>query len=131
MHEKLARVLDRPFKVCGPLVTQARFRQPRPDRLQRAAHAWVRNAHGQLDISVVPGKHATEAESTSRAVARVRLVVSTPGWPLTPCVVSVTRGRGRLAVNKQVNDKERVAAALENPSLRPIVEDCIRDPVGY
>ena len=30
-------------------------------------------------------------------------------------------------VNKQVNDKERVAAALENPSLLPIVEECIRE----
>ena len=30
-------------------------------------------------------------------------------------------------VNKQINDKERVAAAMENPSLRDVVEDCIKD----
>ena len=30
-------------------------------------------------------------------------------------------------VNKQINDKERVAAAMENPSLKEMVEECIRD----
>jgi hypothetical protein len=30
-------------------------------------------------------------------------------------------------INKQINDKERVAAALENPNLRQTVELCIRD----
>jgi len=31
------------------------------------------------------------------------------------------------AVNKQINDKERVAAAMENPSLRDVVEKCIEE----
>ncbi|XP_078539093.1 cytosolic iron-sulfur assembly component 2A [Lissotriton helveticus] len=31
-------------------------------------------------------------------------------------------------INKQINDKERVAAAMENPSLREIVENCVREP---
>ncbi len=30
-------------------------------------------------------------------------------------------------ITKQINDKERVAAALENPNLRQTVEECIRD----
>jgi len=30
-------------------------------------------------------------------------------------------------INKQINDKERVAAAMENPNLRETVEDCIKD----
>lgn len=29
------------------------------------------------------------------------------------------------AVNKQLNDKERVAAALENPNLRQLVDECL------
>ncbi|KAL1536356.1 Protein AE7-like 1, variant 2 [Salvia divinorum] len=29
------------------------------------------------------------------------------------------------SVNKQLNDKERVAAALENPNLRQLVEECL------
>ncbi|KAK6630173.1 MIP18 protein galla-1 [Polyplax serrata] len=28
-------------------------------------------------------------------------------------------------INKQINDKERIAAAMENPNLRQIVETCI------
>ncbi|XP_033023461.1 cytosolic iron-sulfur assembly component 2A [Lacerta agilis] len=31
-------------------------------------------------------------------------------------------------INKQINDKERVAAAMENPHLREIVEQCVLDP---
>uniref|UniRef100_A0A1B6DEU4 MIP18 family-like domain-containing protein n=1 Tax=Clastoptera arizonana TaxID=38151 RepID=A0A1B6DEU4_9HEMI len=30
-------------------------------------------------------------------------------------------------INKQINDKERVAAAMENPNLREMVEKCISD----
>lgn len=30
-------------------------------------------------------------------------------------------------INKQINDKERVAAALENPNLRETVEMCIKE----
>jgi len=30
-------------------------------------------------------------------------------------------------INKQINDKERVAAALENPNLRQTVETCIKE----
>ncbi|XP_058150308.1 cytosolic iron-sulfur assembly component 2A isoform X2 [Dasypus novemcinctus] len=33
-----------------------------------------------------------------------------------------------LIVNKQINDKERVAAAMENPNLREIVEQCVLEP---
>ncbi|KAH7301411.1 hypothetical protein KP509_23G025100 [Ceratopteris richardii] len=34
------------------------------------------------------------------------------------------------AVNKQLNDKERIAAALENPNLSELVEDCLA-PASY
>lgn len=30
-------------------------------------------------------------------------------------------------INKQINDRERVAAALENQNLRNLVESCIKD----
>jgi hypothetical protein len=32
-----------------------------------------------------------------------------------------------ISVNKQINDKERIAAAMENPDLRDLVEGCIQD----
>ncbi|KAJ8977486.1 hypothetical protein NQ317_001769 [Molorchus minor] len=28
-------------------------------------------------------------------------------------------------INKQINDKERIAAAMENPNLKEMVENCI------
>jgi hypothetical protein len=34
------------------------------------------------------------------------------------------------AVNKQLNDKERVAAALENPSLVAMVDKCLAGPAA-
>ncbi|KAF7273543.1 hypothetical protein GWI33_013759 [Rhynchophorus ferrugineus] len=30
-------------------------------------------------------------------------------------------------INKQINDKERIAAAMENPNLKEIVENCIKE----
>ncbi|XP_050295220.1 MIP18 family protein galla-1 [Anthonomus grandis grandis] len=30
-------------------------------------------------------------------------------------------------INKQINDKERIAAAMENPNLKEIVETCIKE----
>uniref|UniRef100_A0A3Q1BRB0 Cytosolic iron-sulfur assembly component 2A n=1 Tax=Amphiprion ocellaris TaxID=80972 RepID=A0A3Q1BRB0_AMPOC len=33
-----------------------------------------------------------------------------------------------VTFNKQINDKERVAAAMENPNLREIVEQCVTEP---
>ncbi|XP_057341752.1 MIP18 family protein galla-1 [Microplitis mediator] len=30
-------------------------------------------------------------------------------------------------INKQINDKERIAAAMENPNLRELVEKCIKE----
>uniref|UniRef100_A0A6M2DV85 MIP18 family-like domain-containing protein n=1 Tax=Xenopsylla cheopis TaxID=163159 RepID=A0A6M2DV85_XENCH len=32
-------------------------------------------------------------------------------------------------INKQINDKERIAAAMENPNLRELVESCIQDEI--
>lgn len=32
-----------------------------------------------------------------------------------------------IVVNKQINDKERIAAAMENPNLKEMVENCIQD----
>lgn len=34
-------------------------------------------------------------------------------------------------INKQINDKERVAAAMENPNLRDMVEKCIKEDGDY
>ncbi|XP_059478677.1 cytosolic iron-sulfur assembly component 2A [Neocloeon triangulifer] len=31
-------------------------------------------------------------------------------------------------INRQINDKERIAAAMENPNLRTMVEQCVEEP---
>ncbi|KAH3837024.1 cytosolic iron-sulfur assembly component 2A-like [Dreissena polymorpha] len=33
-------------------------------------------------------------------------------------------------INKQINDKERIAAAMENPNLRKLVNECINEEHG-
>ena len=33
-------------------------------------------------------------------------------------------------VNKQINDKERISAAMENPNLRDLVDKCVADEIG-
>lgn len=49
---------------------------------------------------------------------------------MQPCCPIVTQQLSEVvsSVNKQINDKERVAAAMENPNLREIVEQCVTEP---
>ncbi|KAG9410650.1 Mitotic spindle-associated MMXD complex subunit MIP18 [Aphanomyces cochlioides] len=61
----------------------------------------------KVDIRITPGTHITEDASTS-----------------PPCVLSITSCQ-HSPVNKQLNDKERVAAALENAHLLNVVNKCI------
>ncbi|XP_046864170.1 cytosolic iron-sulfur assembly component 2A-like [Xenia sp. Carnegie-2017] len=44
--------------------------------------------------------------------------------------IELTKGthNSELEINKQINDKERVAAAMENPNLKKIVLDCVKEP---
>lgn len=62
----------------------------------------------KIDIRVKPGSHQSE-----HARKFVQL------HPLGVFELST------LAVNKQLNDKERVAAALENPALLEVLEQCL------
>ncbi|KAG8497562.1 hypothetical protein CXB51_008856 [Gossypium anomalum] len=54
--------------------------------------------HFKVDIKVAPGSHADEESGDVRKTN---------------------------AFNKLLNDKERVAAALENPNLRQLVDECL------
>lgn len=63
----------------------------------------------KIDIKVKPGSHQSEEAGQFNSTQ------------LSPDnVVSVL-----LIVNKQLNDKERVAAALENSALLDVVERCL------
>ncbi|KAF8431745.1 FAM96B protein [Boletus edulis BED1] len=56
---------------------------------------------------------------------RVRLLRSLPPRFKVDIRVQPGSHQSELAVNKQLNDKERVAAALENPSIVETIEKCI------
>jgi len=47
--------------------------------------------------------------------------------------ISITKGTHSTedAINKQLNDKERVAAALENSHLLDIVNKCLENKMEY
>ncbi|ONM14343.1 Protein AE7 [Zea mays] len=56
---------------------------------------------------------------------RVKLVRSLPPYYKVDIRVAPGSHATEAAVNKQLNDKERVAAALENPNLLDMVEECL------
>eukprot|EP00898_Chlorokybus_atmophyticus_P007209 jgi/Chlat1/748/Chrsp104S01303 len=56
---------------------------------------------------------------------RVKLMRSLPPRFKVDILVSPGSHASEQAVNKQLNDKERVAAALENPHLLDMVEKCL------
>ncbi|KQJ84339.1 protein AE7 [Brachypodium distachyon] len=56
---------------------------------------------------------------------RVKLIRSLPPRYKVDIRVAPGSHATETAVNKQLNDKERVAAALENPNLLDIVEECL------
>ncbi|MQL92563.1 hypothetical protein Taro_025179 [Colocasia esculenta] len=56
---------------------------------------------------------------------RVKLIRSLPSRFKVDIRVAPGTHATESAVNKQLNDKERVAAALENPNLVDMVEECL------
>lgn len=76
------------------------------ERLTRYLHK-----PSKIDIFVTPGSHDTEGKSRLTCL-KIRKFFS-----LKFC-----------KVNKQINDKERIQAALENPYLYEMVETCLKDP---
>ncbi|KAJ6843921.1 putative protein AE7-like 1 [Iris pallida] len=56
---------------------------------------------------------------------RVKLMQCFPPHFKVDIIVAPGSHADEASVNKQLNDKERVAAALENPNLRQLVDECI------
>lgn len=56
---------------------------------------------------------------------RVKLLRSLPGRFKVRILISPGTHQSEVAINKQLNDKERVAAALENSHLLDVVNKCI------
>jgi len=62
---------------------------------------------------------------------RVRLLRSLPDRFKVDIFVKPGSHQSEHAVNKQLNDKERVAAALENPVLLETVEQCLSNAQAH
>ncbi|WZZ06130.1 protein AE7 [Brassica napus] len=58
---------------------------------------------------------------------RVKLMRNLPGRYKVDIRVAPGTHATEAAVNKQLNDKERVSAALENPYIVEIVDECLSD----
>ena len=83
------------------------------------------NALHTVDIRFTPTiPHCSMATLIGLCI-RVKLLRSLP--PRFKVDVAITPGThaSEHAVNKQLNDKERVAAALENGNLRGVVDKCL------
>ncbi|XP_047960904.1 protein AE7-like isoform X2 [Salvia hispanica] len=61
---------------------------------------------------------------------RVKLMRSLPQRYKVDIRVAPGSHASEAAVNKQLNDKERVAAALENPNLVDMVAECLAPSYG-
>jgi cytosolic iron-sulfur assembly component 2 len=88
-------------------------------------HVAVDNDRSSVDITFTPTiPHCSMATLIGLCV-RVKLLRALP--PRFKVRVAVTPGAHahEASVNKQLNDKERVAAALENSHLISVVERCI------
>lgn len=58
---------------------------------------------------------------------RVKLLRSLPPRFKVTILISPGTHQSELAVNKQLNDKERVAAAMENAHLLDVVQGCLKN----
>ena len=88
-------------------------------------HIQVDDARGEVNLTFTPTIPHCSMATLIGLCLRVKLLRSLP--PRFKVRISITPGThaSEDAVNKQLNDKERVAAALENNHLLTVVEKCI------
>lgn len=89
------------------------------------AHVEVDDAAHRVAVSFTPTvPHCSMATLIGLSI-RVKLLRVLPRRFKVDVVVSPGSHSSEAAVNKQLNDKERVAAALENPNLLEKVDLCL------
>ncbi|MCL4144161.1 UNVERIFIED_CONTAM: hypothetical protein GTU68_026025, partial [Idotea baltica] len=80
-----------------------------------------------IDVEFVPTVPHCSLATLIGLCIRIKLERSLPFKHKLFIHVAVGTHDSEGEVNKQINDKERVAAALENPNLLKLVEDCIAE----
>ncbi|KAI3961594.1 hypothetical protein MKW92_032788 [Papaver armeniacum] len=85
----------------------------------------INDRHSHLRVTFTPTKEGCPMVSTIGLCLRVKLMRSLPSRYKVDIRVAPGTHAHEAAVNKQLNDKERVAAALENPGLGEIIDQCL------
>ncbi|KAJ8931599.1 hypothetical protein NQ314_015461, partial [Rhamnusium bicolor] len=82
------------------------------------------NTLEELSVVYEEGIKVSEPTSGKINVVRVEFNPTVPHCSLATLIGLCIRIKLER-INKQVNDKERIAAAMENPNLKEMVENCI------
>jgi len=85
----------------------------------------VDDSHGQVRVQFTPTVEHCSMATLIGLCIRVKLLRVLPARFKMDIALSPGSHASEAAVNKQLNDKERVAAALENPSLLAMVDRCL------
>ncbi|KAL5704607.1 Protein AE7-like 1 [Ranunculus cassubicifolius] len=80
---------------------------------------------GRILITFTPTIQHCSMATVIGLCLRVKLMDYFPPHFKVDIKVSPGSHANEESVNKQLNDKERVAAALENPNLRQLVDECL------
>ncbi|XP_039130597.1 protein AE7-like 1 [Dioscorea cayenensis subsp. rotundata] len=80
---------------------------------------------GRILITFTPTVQHCSMATVIGLCLRVKLMCCFPPHFKVDINVSPGSHANEESVNKQLNDKERVAAALENPNLRQFVDECL------
>ncbi|KAI3830862.1 hypothetical protein MKX03_015567, partial [Papaver bracteatum] len=85
----------------------------------------INDKHSHVRVTFTPTKEGCPMVSTIGLCLRVKLMRSLPSRYKVDVRVAPGTHANEAAVNKQLNDKERVAAALENPGLGQMIDQCL------
>ncbi|XP_024028696.1 protein AE7 [Morus notabilis] len=90
----------------------------------------VDDQHSYVRITFTPTVEHCSMAAIIGLCLRVKLIRSLPSRYKVDIRVAPGSHSTEAAVNKQLNDKERVAAALENPNLVDMVDECLAPTYG-
>ncbi|XP_049934061.1 protein AE7-like [Nymphaea colorata] len=85
----------------------------------------VNDAQSHVKVTFTPTVMHCSMATVIGLCIRVKLMRSLPSRYKVDIRVAPGTHASETAVNKQLNDKERVAAALENPNLLGMVDECL------
>ncbi|KAI7995398.1 Protein AE7 [Camellia lanceoleosa] len=85
----------------------------------------VDDKHNHVRVTFTPTVEHCSMATVIGLCLRVKLMRSLPMQYKVDIRVAPGTHATEAAVNKQLNDKERVAAALENPNLVDMVDECL------